>query len=345
MKENDKKNKFNRKNAFSVNIADPNSDEVISIQDLIVLQGKLFAFSGKSIFELLPAETIDPGNQEPDTRHSYQKAYSIGTENSFVARTIIQANEILNSLILRDELDKQIIIDHVWDCSKLLFLCEDSLHSIYSQAMNLMHECDSIVNQGKRGSHISSLPQVNGLTQHVVTFLGNAKRFLEKSHELLCVFYGAPKSNANFEKYRSWMAANESSKTEVRDLLELDKDWIRLIAWSRNALDINHSKPQFKVEIENFKIQAGNKFSGPRWKYDFSGKEGEVQDDFSDIIKDMDIHLSNMLAFFEELFVLCVRDNWVHRMDFEIFKRKEENVDKKCPTLYFVSLKTNTPLK
>ncbi len=121
MKENDKKNKFNRKNAFSVNIADPNSDEVISIQDLIVLQGRLFAFSGKSIFELLPAETIDPSNQEPDTRHSYQKAYSIGTENSFVARTIIQANEILNSLILRDELDEQIILDHVWDCTKLLF--------------------------------------------------------------------------------------------------------------------------------------------------------------------------------------------------------------------------------
>lgn len=335
--ENVKKNKFNRNDAFSINMADPNSDEKDPIQDLIELQGRLFAFSGKSIFELLPAETIDPSNQEPDTRHSYQKVYSIGAENSFVARTIIQAKEILDTLILRDELDKQIIIDHVWDCSKLLFLCEISHHSIYSQTMKLMHKCDAIVSQGKRGSHISSLPQVKNLAQHVVTFLGDAKRFLEKSHELLCIFYGAPKRGANFEKYRNWMASNESSKAEVVDLLEQDKDWIRLIAWSRNALDINHSKPQFKIEIENFKIQAGNKFSIPRWKYDFSGKEGEVQNDFSDIIKDMDIHLSNMLTFFEELFVLCVRDNWDHRMNFEISKRKEENVDKKCPTLYFVS--------
>ena len=125
-------------------------------------------------------------------------------------------------------------------------------------------------------------------------------------------------------------------------LLEQDKDWIKLLAWCRNALDINHSKPRFKVEIENFKIHPGNKFSNPRWRYDFSGKNGATQSNFSDIIIDMHIHLSNMLTFFEELFVLCVRDNWDRGWNYEIFKRNEEDVDKKCPTLYFVSWKNES---
>ena len=54
MKENDKNNKFNSKNAFSINIADPNSESSnFHSMTLIVLHGKLFAFSGKSIFELM----------------------------------------------------------------------------------------------------------------------------------------------------------------------------------------------------------------------------------------------------------------------------------------------------
>ena len=334
--------KFNRNDAFSINIADHDCDEKDSIKCIIKIKKGLFVFSGKTISEILPAEKIDPNNQEPDTRHAYQKVYSIGAENSFVARTIIQAKEILDSLILRAELDRQIILDHVWDCSTLLFMCENSYYSIYSETMKLMHECDSIVEKGKSGIYISSLPQVNELHQRVFVFFGNAKRFLEKSHELLCIFYGAPKSGSKFKKYRDWMVSNKPSKIEVRDLLEQDKDWIKLIASCRNALDINHSKPQFKVEIENFKMHAGNKFSNPRWKYDFSADNGEVQNNYSDVIKDMDVHLTNMLTFFEELFVLCVRDNWDPRMNFEIFKRNEEIVDKKCPTLYFVSLKTET---
>jgi len=52
-----------------------------------------------------------------------------------------------------------------------------------------MYKCDEIVNQGKAGSQVTSLPQVKNLDQRIVTFLANGKRFLEKSHELLCIFY------------------------------------------------------------------------------------------------------------------------------------------------------------
>ena len=87
-----------------MNLANPNSAEKNAVQSMMSLEGKLFCFSGKSISEILPAEAIDPENEKPETRHSYRVIYQIGTENSSVARTIIQAKKILDSVILREGL-------------------------------------------------------------------------------------------------------------------------------------------------------------------------------------------------------------------------------------------------
>jgi hypothetical protein len=209
--------------------------------------------------------------------------------------------------------------------------------------MGVIKECDEIIDRGKRGNHIPPLPQVADLYQHVTAFLGNAKRFLEKTHEQLCTFYGAPNAEANFHMYREWMLAKAHDKNDVNELLEQDQEWIKKIAWCRNALDINHSRKHFKLEIENIKIHPGNKFSTPTWRYDFSAKKGGgIQEEFTDIIHDMDVHMLNMLTFFEELFLICIKDNWDIRFNFGLFKRKSEDIDPKCPTLYFVSFNSSS---
>ena len=330
---------FDRKSAFSINLSDPNSNDKDAIHSMIAIEDRLYCFSEKSIKEILPAETIDPDNEYPDTRHSFQTIYNIGTKNSFVARTIIQSNEILNSLILRDGLDKQQILNHIWVCSKMLFSCEDSFHNIFSQTNKLMYKCEEIITKHKEKSFIPQLPQIEGLEQHVVSFLGHTKRFLEASHKLFCIFYGSPDFEANFKSYRDWMKKNKPECKELITVLEQDKKWIQMLAWYRNALDANHSQPKFRVKIENFKLHKGNKFSNPSWRYDFRAKrDGALQKTASDIITDMDIHLNNLLTFFEETFLLCIKDNWKKRFKFELFRYPEEKIDKKCPSLYSVSL-------
>ena len=334
--------KFDRNSAFSINLFDPNSDEKDATHSMITLDGRLYCFSEKSIKEILPAESIDPENEYPETRHNFQGIYNIGAKNSFVARTIIQSNEILNSLILRQGLDKQKILDHIWICSKLLFNCQESYYKIFQQTTKLRHECNSLIIEYRKKSFIPQLPQVENLEQHVVSFLGYAKRFLEATHKLFCIFFDSPNFTSNFKAYRDWIAKNESKCEELIRVLDQDKVWIKLIAWYRNALDANHSKPNFKVTIENFKLHKGNKFSNPSWRYDFREKtKGSLQEGASDIITDMDIHLTNMLTFFEKIFLLCVKDNWDNRFKFKLFKHPEDKINKKCPSLYFVSLKLN----
>lgn len=336
---NPKTNRFDRKAAFSMNVVNPSSDEPDPIYSGAELCGAFISFHENSIAEIKPAEVIDPENKEPGTRHSYQFLYQIGSKNPFVARSILQAKSILESVILRQGLTKQTILDHMWDCTKHLINCENSYRTIYNDTTEMMHQCDEIVSQAKGGSHIPSLPQVADLEQRVVSFLGNGKRFLEKTHELLCIFYDCPHLDSNFTAYREWMTKHEPNRNEVIQLLAQNEDWIKMIAWYRNALDINHAKPGFIVTISNFKIHAGNKFSNPCWQFDFQGKGGDTQNNPSDLIKDMSVFLTNMLTFIETFYLSCIEDNWDARWDFTICRHEEETVNDKCPILYFISPK------
>jgi hypothetical protein len=104
----------------------------------------------------------------------------------------------------------------------------------------------------------------------------------------------------------------------VLTLLDGDKDWIRFIAEARNALSVNHARQNFILEVQNFKLQPGNKFSGPSWRHDLSDRGGPVQEYWSDIIKDMDTHMHNMLTFLEEVYILCILDRCDRRLPFEV---------------------------
>lgn len=332
---------FDRNNAFAINMTNNSTDTGDSIQYLINMQGSLYAFADNSISKILPAESIDPGNLHPDTRHSYQKIHSIGCKNSYVARSIIQTKQILDSIILNKDVKKQNILDHAWYCSEMLFNCEAAHYKIYNDVMKLMPECDAIVEKGKEETAISTLPQVEDLEGKVAIFLGNAKRFLEKTHEFLSIFYKAPNSGSNFRAYREWLIKNMPDKRRLIKMLDDDKDWIKQIALLRNAHEINHAEPQFDVEIVNFKLYPGNKFSNPGWRYDFSGRKGPVQVEFSDIVTDMNVYLSNLLTFFEEFLIFCIVDNSDKNYNFKIYKQLTENIKEICPTIYFVSFNKN----
>jgi len=136
--------KFDRNNAFAINIGENSTDTVDSIQYLINLQDSLYAFADDSISKVLPAKSIDPENLHPDTRHSYQKTHPIGCKNLYVARSIIQTKQILDSIILNNDIDKQLIIDQAWCCTQLLLNCESAHYKIYDEVIKLMPECDAI---------------------------------------------------------------------------------------------------------------------------------------------------------------------------------------------------------
>ena len=324
---------FDRDAALSVELETDKDD---AIQQMLVLGENLYVFSTKKIFRVRTADDVDPDRTNPDTRHSYQEVYPIGCSNPFVARSVVQAKQIFDGLILQSELDRKRLLDAVWEATQLLLQCENARSRISNDIMSLIEDVDNVVERSKSQTVIPSLPQVADLEERVSSFLGCAKRFLEKAHFLLCMFYESPDHAANFKAYCEWMSANRSSSDEVVNLLSQDQEWIRFISESRNALAINHARPNFVLEVRNFTLDAGNRFSAPTWRYDLSKRGGSVQDYWSDIAKDMDTHLHNMLTFFEELYILCALDNRNERLPLEcgVYRLPDDRVKVECPVRY-----------
>ena len=101
---------FNRDSAFSLSLADPDFPETEQIiNSAITINNELYIFSRTAIFRMLSADTLDPERNHPDTLHSYEKIYSVGSEKPIVARTILQFSEIFRFLGSSDIDEKQLL--------------------------------------------------------------------------------------------------------------------------------------------------------------------------------------------------------------------------------------------
>ena len=332
---------MDRNLAFSMKIQDSdNLDDKSAIVVMITIDSKSIIFKSSSIYQMLTADTIDPQKQHPETRHSYEKLYSIGANNSCVARMIIQFKEILG-LTIQDIILREKLLSHVWKANRLLLECESSHYSIYNDVMKLMPKCDEIIEAHKTGQIIPALPKVEDLKKHVEHFLNNGKLFLITAYEILHIMYQMPfkdHEESYFDKHREWIKNNFGANGPIFLLLDQDKDWVNLVSNIRNA--IQHPDEGYKVEIENITIKPGNKFSSPGWRYDLTKKGLGKQIEFTDLIYDLNVYLNNFLTFFEGLLILCVKKQLDNQHSFlDVYRIKEEDIRPECPIAYIVNKK------
>jgi len=336
-----KPNKIDRNLAFSMSIQDPDSlDDKSAIVHMLTIDNKFIIFKSSGIYQGLTADTIDPQKQYPETRHTYKKLYSIGASNSYVARMIIQFKEILG-LTIQDIVIKEKLISHVWKANEILLECESSHYSIYQDFKGLKLRCDEIIEVHKTKQTIPALPQVEDLKKHVDDFLNNGKLFIIAAYEILHIMYQMPFDNhkeSHFDKHREWIKNKFGANDPIFLLLDQDKDWVNLVSNIRNA--IQHPDEGYKVEIENITIKPGNKFSSPGWRYDLTKKALGKQIEFTDLIHNLNVYLSNFLTFFEELLILCVKKELDNQHSFlDVYRIKEEDIRPECPIVYIVSKK------
>ena len=116
-------------------------------------------------------------------------------------------------------------------------------------------------------------------------------------------------------------------------MIQSDIEWL-IVAWEiRNAIE-HRDNPKYNFEVRNIEIAPNCKFHAPRWRYAFPKKH---QDEFIDLLSDIETYMNNIVSLGEELFVLCVRETWDKRFPFEIFKVPPDKLDPKCPVQYGVT--------
>jgi hypothetical protein len=332
---------FDRDSAFSMEIRDPNDpDDRSPIVQMLTIGDELLIFKETSLHKGLTADTIDPEKSDPSTRHSSELLYSVGTANSFVARMILQFRDMIG-LAVPEAARQNTAIQHVWEANKLLLECEKAYYHIYKHAIDLMPKCDEIVETHKDKPTIPAIPKIPDLKTHVSDFLINGKKFIVSGYKLLSFFYGMPmdgRNEAHFDKHREWIKAELGEKHPIYKVLEADEPWVRLIAECSNA--IRHEEVGLKLEIENFTLKPGNKIAPPAWRHDLTKKKGLArQDHYTDLIRDMDVWIYNMLTFFEELLLLCLQDELKGQKLLTIFRRTNAQINPKCPIVYEINLK------
>ena len=295
-------NSFDRLNAISIELPpkDGRIERFFSVND------RLLVITENSIVELFTAEQIDKESNHLETRHHYQKLYSIGASNLLIINTLLFADNYLQKRIFQENFDQAKCKNHIWICMEYLLKCESSLFKIYSSILQLRPICDKLIQESKKNTVIPSLPQVEGLEDLVGNFLGNGKKFIEKTYEFLCLFVNCPQFGSKFKKYQKWL----QTKGNYSTLLSVVDDFIeetQFIANLRNAHSLNHPRAGQSVEIKNFTMRPSNKFSEPSWRYDLSGYDGKTQIEYTNLFLDFETFLHNMGIFFPSIFTECIK--------------------------------------
>ena len=332
--------KFNRIAASLMSILDPDNPSADDpIKYLLVIDEKLLVFKKNGIYEIISADSIDPERNHQNTRPTYLKLFSIGTEASIVARLVIQFDPMLElvkalpkSNISFDELKKQI-----WEANKLLLECENAYFGIYKDVMELLPKCDEVVEKSKTANYIPALPQVQDLEGKASRFFSCAKKFLITTFGIFELFFDMPHFGSKFDKSVGWLSVKLGDESTLVKMLNDDLSWIKIISECRNALE--HPKNNYCVSFKNFHMKAGNLFSLPTWSYDLTFSQGmsKLDSDF-DLIKDFQVHLENLLTFHEQVVLLCLESLQGFEDMFVIYHIKESEIDNECPVFYKISI-------
>ncbi len=326
---------FDRDDAFSMNIGD--ESPIIKTMEI---DDNLFIFKTNSIYKLLTADTIDPNKDYSDTRHSYEKLFDEGTTSPYVARILLQFEDIITKVTL-DNIDQEAFISHIWKTNQLLLNCNSSLKYIKDKNNELRKVCDQIIEKNKRSGSIPQLPQIPDLKNKVSVFLNSAKMFLIELFKTFNILFEMPikdKREAFFKGHIQWILDKFESEHALSNVLEQDQEWILLLAELRNALE--HPGEGQSLVIKDFCLKPGNKFSEPSWHYDLTkkklGKSGETN-----LIGDIEVFIYNMLHFYEETLLLSIKEKLNDNTMFTLYKFNDEQIDILCPIHYSVTFNTS----
>lgn len=333
-------NNFSRDDAFSMEIKNQEDfEESSKIIDTFVIGDDLYIFKTKNIFRMLTAETIDPEQSELDTKHSYEKLCDFGTESEYVARCILQAKKLLPFIAKGEESTKKLLAD-TWALNLQLLNCRSVVCELDSYYTTLIPQCNQIIIDNQSSSTIPSLPKIPELEGKVRIFLTNSKLILINLFKLLAQFYPINIKNreeSHFNKHIEWFENNIGAEHGISKLLKADLEWIRLLSECRNAIE--HSCEGQKIDIINFALKLGNKFSSPTWSYDLTNKLA-LKNGPHDLLNDLDILCSNMLHLFEDLMVLVTQEKLSSHPIVTLYKLGDVSINKECPIKYDITVKS-----
>jgi hypothetical protein len=327
-----------RDDAFSIKINDPDSldnSEIVAMENISDVL--LLIFKENSIYRLLTADSTDPQKTQPDTGHTYEKIAALGSASHYVARIFLQFKRIVDQ-IFPEESFRRKLLEQIWSLNEQLLLCAQYESNIREQLADVMHKCDTIIEQNKSSRAIPPLAKVKNLENDAKSFLLVGKQFLIDCFKLVSLFSGLPigaRNEAHFDKHIQWLEQNRPALNKLFLTLGNDLPWMRRLSECRNAIE--HPGPGQSLTITNTKLYPGNKFSLPTWSYDLTNKIN-IQESSVFIHRELDAYLNNMLYLLEDILLFFTSESLPSDGMLSIYQYAEEDIKPKCPIKYYAGL-------
>ena len=185
-----------------------------------------------------------------DLPFSIQKAFGKGTATPCVARTLLQAGDLLNAFT-RDERLKQDVLQISYEVMEHQLACLEVVEIVVPQITAGINRLNAGLGMETKGLAIS-LPSVPNIKKLVERFLHSAKLSLRDTGGLFDAFYGKTFQH-HFHKAREWAEAEFSAESDLVRVLAGNAQWLeRLIRW-RNAVE-HPTHRRGRLHVNDFRL-------------------------------------------------------------------------------------------
>ncbi|MBY5327189.1 hypothetical protein [Rhizobium leguminosarum] len=249
-----------------------------------------------------------------------QKISSHGTSNPIVARLGLQSIDLLKWVDISDR-ERDSASSLMFELHKKLLRCYDCLERL--------KENDRAAIDGTKngfGNGAMAIPYLINLQDEVENFLTVAKQYLR---DIVAPINKLYRANLNEDssifwdkggldsKAAAWAERNYGFEHRLTQMFLTDATWIAELVKRRNAMEHPGGKSGSLI-LQNYRV-VGPTIASPGWRRDVNGQQGQS----SLILPDLELALTRLLEFGEDIVAQCVLTRPIHE-HFTIYETPPE---------------------
>jgi hypothetical protein len=258
-----------------------------------------------------------------------RKISDVGVGHPVVARLGVQASDLITWIDIEDAKRKELAEVYARTLKERLLRC----HRFRDDLVKLINASVETKRPPQNDKRIREVPHVIGLQGIAEGFLYEAKNYLRDLLNLFRIVYGCKLTDAGaFTNLKgdgdseivTWAASTFGLDGDLTKLLRTEQEWVAEPIRMRNAVE-HPGGLSGTLTLNNIRIDPNqpDSYIPPTW-----ARTGRPD---SNIVKDMDCGLDNMLTLAEDLLVSVVMDKSKSKKLITVFEIPSEDRDPKCP--------------
>jgi hypothetical protein len=237
------------------------------ITAMVPSRDALIVYQPQRVYRVRTPDVIDPDGTNPGVPSVVEIACTYGSSHPAVARVFLQAHEMLKVANCDATLDQAKVQDALFALSEDLVVCAQAADAVGSQVDRIVAQVAAAgLNVQNAGRLINPLPQVNGLDDHVTSFLIRAKRAIRATCTLVATFMEVPDTDSNFDHLKKRLDAAGHGASEMARLVTARAAGVRYFIERRNGQE--HPSSPTRTVVENVRLMPDLTIRMPIWRLD-----------------------------------------------------------------------------